>query len=155
MVKNLRSRGFWLLAFLVVGVIGAIASFVPKVSTREVGSVRSPDGSTEAVLIAIDASGVHNYRVCFKRPNATSLNSSSCRDIAYLGGVSSVGSSQPVTLIWTSPSQLEVRYASASSVHVYTPVFVWGSTRPGSAMGRSGYGLLIFTRLVPTKTETD
>ena len=149
MVKILPFRSFLLPGLLVIGVIVATGSLLPKIPAQEVASVRAPDGSTDAVLIRMDTSRGHNYKVCFKRPNGASLNSSSCREIAYLSGVGSVGVSQPVTLVWTGASQLEIRYVSAASVHIYTPAFVWGSTRPSSAMGRYGYALPIFTKAVP------
>jgi hypothetical protein len=91
--------------------------------SHEVAMVRSPDGKYDAILLELDPNSKegHRYRVCMRTPERN------CNEIAYLSGVSSIGGGPPVSLVWTSPSQLEIRYANANSIHIYKPVFVWGN----------------------------
>ena len=77
----------------------------------------------------------HSYRVCMQRPSGIRFVPNNCREVAYVGGVPTESGSQPVTLFWTTSSQLEIRYLYASSVHVYQPVFSWGSARYATQAG--------------------
>jgi hypothetical protein len=100
--------------------------------SHEVAMVRSPDGKFDAILLELDPNSEegHRYRVCMQTPiNSVRVELGNCNEIAYLSGVSSIGGGPPVSLVWTSPSQLEIRYANANSIHIYKPVFVWGSGR--------------------------
>ena len=128
---------FWLIGFLVIGVVGALFAYSPKTESHEVARQRSPDGVGDAVLMEFthDAAGLHSYRVCMQRPSGGKVAPNNCREVAYLGGVSTDGRSQPVMLVWPTPSQLEIRYGNATSVHVYQPVFTWGSTRSANRAG--------------------
>jgi hypothetical protein len=150
MVKSLPSRRVCTVALVVVGTIVAIAIFVPSTSFQLAGRVTSPDGSTEATLIAMEAKEARGYKVCFRRPSARPLNMKRCTEVAYVRVLAANGESEPVTLIWRSPSQLEIRYTPAVAVHVYTPVFAWGALRELGAS--AGYGNRlpeIFVRAVP------
>jgi hypothetical protein len=150
MAKSLPSRRFWIITLAVISAVVAIAVFIPNVTARVASRVLSPDGSTEAVLVAMDAGEVRGYKVCFRRPTGAPLNVKRCTEVAYLGGVSEDGVSQAIKLAWTSPSQFEIRYATAASVHVYTPVFVWGAIGyPGASGGYRNRLPAIFVRTVP------
>jgi hypothetical protein len=138
MVKSLPSRRVCTVALVVVGTIVAIAIFVPSTSFRLAGRVTSPDGSTEATLIAMEARGAQGYKVCFRRPSARPLNMKRCTEVAYVRSLTPNGASEPVSLVWASPSQLEIRYTPAVSVHIYSPVFAWGAIRELGAS--AGYG---------------
>lgn len=139
------------MALLVLGSLVAIVIFVPGNSAQVSASARSPDGSTEAVLVAIrpDRAGAHNYKVCFRRPGAAPLNTITCREVAYLGGVADGRDAEPVSLVWTNPSQLEIRYVSAARVYVYVPVFIWGSPRMNRTTGPYLFPLPIVVKAVP------
>src|SRR5579862_1168579 len=155
MVKNSLRLAFWVIAPPAIALLAAFLVCTRRVSSYEVSRVHSPDGTTDAVLVAIprDAAGARSYKVCFQRPNGLRLNPTNCNEIAYLAGVSASGVSKTVSLVWTAPSQLEIRYASATSIHVYKPVFVWGAPHLGAKSGPYGVGLPIFTRAVPTVTR--
>jgi hypothetical protein len=129
----------WLVAFLVVGLPGARFLYAPKIRSYEIARQRSPDGIGDAILREVpqDAAGSHSYRVCMQRPSGIKLASMNCREVAFLGGVSSDSGSRPVTLIWNTSSQLEIHYVTATSIHVYQPVFTWGSARSPARIARS------------------
>jgi hypothetical protein len=131
------TRVVWLIAFLAIGLLGALFVYVPRIQSHEIARQRSPDGAGDAVLIEVprDAAGFHSYRVCMRQVTGLSPALANCREVAYLGGVSGEGGSPPVTLIWTTSSQLEIRYVNATSIHVYQPVFTWGSARYPARMG--------------------
>jgi hypothetical protein len=151
-IKNVSSPALLLAAVLVISAIAAFLFYVPGPTGYEVMRQRSPDGTADAVLLEIrnPPAGTHSYRVCLHRPNGIAVTASNCREVAYIGGVSSNGVSQPVRLVWTAPSQLEIHYTSATSIHIYKPVFVWGSTGLGAAASRYGISLPIFIRAVQT-----
>ena len=146
MAKN-RNRGtFWLLALGTLGLLIAIVAYLPRARGHEVARKRSPDGAFDAFLLEIDkeAEEGHSYRVCMRPPNNyTPVTLANCDEIAYLGGVSGIGSGPFVTLAWTSPSQLEIRYPNATAIHIYKPVYAWGSGRYRR--------LPVFTRAVQTQ----
>jgi hypothetical protein len=115
---------------------------------HEVARERSPDGAFDAFLLEIDKDSEegHSYRVCLRPPkNFARVTLANCDEIAYVGGVSGIGGGPPVTLVWIAPSQLEIRYANATAIHIYKPVFVWG---------RGLYRRLpVFTTAVQTETQ--
>jgi hypothetical protein len=129
----------WLVAFLVIGLIGVRFLYAPKIQSYEIARQRSPDGIGDAILMEVpqDAAGSHSYRVCMQRPSGIKLAPINCREVAFLGGVSGDSGSQPVTLVWNTSSQLEIRYVNATSIHVYQPVFTWGSARSPARIARS------------------
>jgi hypothetical protein len=122
---------FWLVVFIVLGLLGALFLYVPKIQSYEIARQPSPDGMGDAILMEVprDAAGSHSYRVCMQRPGGIKLAPINCREVAFLGGVSGGNGSLPVRLIWNGSSLLEIRYVNATSVHVYQPVFTWGSAR--------------------------
>jgi hypothetical protein len=122
---------FFLIPFLGIALLAALALDHPKIQSHEIARQPSPDGRAEAVLIEIprDAGGAHSYKVCLQRANGLPLALSDCGEIAYLAGVSTDSVSQPVTLVWTASSQLEIHYVKATSVHVYKSAVVLGSRR--------------------------
>jgi hypothetical protein len=128
------SHAFLLIVLLVSALAGALFVHVRKIPSHEIARQRSPDGRADAVLIGVpqDAAGAHSYKVCLQRAGALQLPAS-CGEVAYLSGVSSDTVSQAVGLVWTAPSQLEIRYRSATSVHIYQHVVAWGSTRYSTA----------------------
>jgi hypothetical protein len=139
------ARSNWLLltGLISVGLLAALVMYHPKIQTHEAENRRSPDGSAEAVLIEIprDALGAHSYKVCLRRANGLPLALSNCAEVAYLAGVGTKGVAQPVTLMWTSSSELEIRYLSANSIQIYKTAVVFGSQRYTT-------GAPIFVRLV-------
>jgi hypothetical protein len=131
------SRTGWLAA-LAAGLLAALFVYLPKTQSGEIARQRSPDGTGDAILMQFSAGAAadgRSYKVCMQRPSGIKFVPNNCREVAYLGGVSTESGSQPVTLIWTTSSQLEIRYVNASSVHVYQPVFTWGSMRYATRMG--------------------
>ena len=151
-IKNVSSRAPLLAAVLVISAIAVFPVYVPGTSGYEVMRQRSPDGTADAVLLEIrnQVAGAHSYRVCLHRPNGIAVTASNCREVAYVGGVSSNGVAQPVRLVWTAPSQLEIHYTGATSIHIYKPVFVWGSSRLGAVPSRYGSSFPIFITAVQT-----
>lgn len=136
----------FLVVLLGIGLLAALLQYNPKIPSHEIARQQSPDGLAEAVLIEVprDAAGAHSYKACVQLTNGLPLALSDCREIVYLAGVSSDRVSQPVTLVWKSSSELEIRYVSATSVHVHKPAAVLGSQRyPRNAP--------IFVRAVPTE----
>jgi hypothetical protein len=127
--KHSNQRLFWLLALVLALLI--ICAYPLNIESHETARKRSPDGSTDAVLMEIphDAAGAHSYKVCFQRSARVNVAASSCTEIAYLSGVNGDPSSQPVTLVWTETSHLEIRYTNASSVHLYNPVYARRASR--------------------------
>jgi hypothetical protein len=100
----------------------------------------------DAVLMEIpqDAAGAHSYKVCLQAWNTSHSQPGYCYkdEVAYLAGVRG-GSSRPVALVWTTPSDLEIRYTNAASVHLYRPIVATGS--------RYGARPVITVRLVQTE----
>jgi hypothetical protein len=129
--KRSEARIVWLVGFLIVALVGALFAKFPKVQSHEIARQRSPDGIGDAILMefALGTTGLRRYKVRMQRPSGSRVAPSNCREVAYLGGVSANNAPQPVTLIWNTSSELEIRYVNARSVHVYQPVFTWG---PGS-----------------------
>lgn len=123
-----RPRTIWVVPLLITGLLGALLVYVPRIESHEITRQRSPDGRTDAVLMEVprDAADAHSYRVCLQGAGGIQPTAATCREVAYLAGVSSDGGSQPIALVWKASSQLEIRYANASSVHIYKPVFMWG-----------------------------
>ncbi len=37
-------------------------------------------------------------------------------------------STAPIHLAWAKPAQLEIQYSAAMYIHIYKPVFFWGSS---------------------------
>jgi hypothetical protein len=144
-------RLVWLIALAAVALLGALFVNGRKIQSYEINRQRSPDGTADAVLMEVphDAAGARSYRVCMQPPSATKLTVVNCREIAYLGGVSDDGVSKPVILVWTTSSQLEIRYLNANSVHIYQPVFAWGS---GRGKYRAGVNPVIFIKAVQTES---
>jgi hypothetical protein len=137
----------WLLSLAALVAVVAFITYVPKIPSHELRRSPSPDGNTVAVLVEVgkEGLGAQNYRVCLQRPGLpTALVG--CREVAYLAGVGHGSSQPPVQLAWTAPSQLEIRYPSATSIHIYKPVFVWGSRR--FYPSRYGISLPIFIKAV-------
>jgi len=133
-VRTSGTSAGWLIALVAIGLLGALFLYVPRTQNHEIARQRSPDGAADAVLMEVqhDAAGARGYKVCIQRaaePKARALLA--CTEVAYLGGLSADSGPQPVSLVWPSSSQLEIRYASAASVHVYQPVFTWASARIG------------------------
>lgn len=120
-----------LIVLAVVGLLGAFLLYARKPPSHEIDRQHSPNGRADAVLIDVpkDAAGGHSYEVCLQRAGHPQPAGPNCGEVAYLGGVGGDGVSQAVTLIWKSSSELEIRYASATSVHIYQSVVVWGSGR--------------------------
>jgi hypothetical protein len=137
----------WLFPLAALAVLAAFITYVQKIPSHEVRRSPSPDGNTVAVLVEVGKEGldVQNYRVCLQRPGLTTALVG-CREVAYLAGVGHSSSQPPVELAWTAPSQLEIRYPSATSIHIHKPVFVWGSRR--FYPSRYGIGLPIFIKAV-------
>lgn len=125
------TRVVWLIGALAAGLLGALFVYSSRTQSHEVARQRSPDGNGDAILMEFsgDAAETHSYKVCMQRPSGIKFVPNNCREVAYLGGVGAKGGIQPVTLIWATSSQLEIRYVNASAVHVYQPVFTWGSAR--------------------------
>jgi hypothetical protein len=119
------------IAILVIGLLAALLLHAPEIASYEIARQRSPDGIADAVIIEIprDAAGAHSYKVCLEGAGQVQV-AARCREVAYLAGVHAEGVSYPVSLIWTASRQLEIRYANATSVHIYKPVVDWGSMRP-------------------------
>jgi hypothetical protein len=141
----------WLIALLLIDLLVALFAYIPRIRSYEVARQRSPDGGANAVLIEVpqDAGGAHSYKVCMQVGANSQTTAGYCsREVAYLAGVSTDGNSRPVTLVWTAPSQLEIRYTNATSVHIYQPVVVWGSRYTPSS--RVGANAAIFVRAVQT-----
>jgi hypothetical protein len=115
----------------IVFVLSAIIAYRSNMVSYEVLRKGSPDGKTEAILLEVprDAAGAHSYKVCLQRGAGGRVTATSCREIAYLAGVTSIGTTRPVDLVWKDASRLEIHYGSAVSVHMYQRVVVWGSTR--------------------------
>jgi len=139
-IRSSGTPGRWLIAALFVGLLVALFAYVPRIQSHEIARQRSPDGAADAVLLEVsrdDAEG-HAYKVCIQQASEPKVHALlACPEVAYLGGVSGDGASQlPVTLVWSSSSQLEIRYANATSVHVYQPIFTWGSSRYYRRIGR-------------------
>jgi hypothetical protein len=128
----------WLIALLATGLLGALFLYLPRTQSHEVARQRSPDGVADAVLMEVSRDGAEGraYKVCIQRAEPRARALLSCPEVAYLGGVTADGASQPVTLVWPSSSQLEIRYTSATSAHVYLPVFTWGSMRSRPRLAR-------------------
>jgi hypothetical protein len=131
------ARFFWLVTLLAIGVVGGLFVYFPKTQSHEIGRQRSPDGIGDAILMEFpaDAAGSHGYKVCMQRPSGIKFVPNNCREVTYLGGVSTESRSQSVTLIWTTPTELEIRYVSATSVHIYQPIFTWGFSRYAPRVG--------------------
>jgi hypothetical protein len=147
------SPRFWRVTLFALGAIAAIAIFVPNTAARVASRVLSPDGSTEAVLIATETGGIQGHKVCFRRPTGAPLNVKRCTEVAYLSGLSEHGDSHDIELVWTSPGQLEIRYPAAAFIHVYKPVFVWGAMGyPNASGGYNNRLPSILVRAVPTQT---
>ena len=127
----------WLLALLLIGVVVVLVAYLPRKSSGfEVARQRSPDGWAQATLMEVpeDAADAHSYKVCVQLGTSPQTRPGYCyREVAYLAGVPNDGGSRPVALVWTTASQLEIRYTSARSVHIYQPVLVWGSRYAPSA----------------------
>ena len=137
----------WVISLAAVGVLVAFIAYVPKIPGHEVRRSPSPDGNTVAVLVEVGEKGLgaQNYKVCLQRPGLPPALVG-CREVAYLAGVGHNSRQPPIELTWTGPSQLEIRYPSATSIHVYKPVFVWGSRR--FYPSRYGISLPIFIKAV-------
>ena len=129
MADNPGFPRFWLGAALVSGVLVVLLMNVPRIPTYEVARQRSPDGWYDAVLMAVprDAKGAHSYWVCLQGARAAAstvpVTKATCSEVAYLAGVLRKGLAPPVTLVWVGSSQLEIRYANATSIHMYKSVF--------------------------------
>jgi len=143
------SKLLWLIGLLVIGLVAAFFVYRPKIPSHEAVTQRSPDDSAEAVLIEVprDALGARSYKVCLRRANRLPLALANCPEVAYLAGVSTNRVPQPVTLTWTSPSELEIRYLSATSIHIYKTAVVLGSKRYAT-------GSPIFIRLVHIEDQS-
>lgn len=130
MAKTSGFRAFWLFVVTVCGLVVCFLVYVPRITGYEVARTRSPDAWNYAVLMEIprDAAGAHSYKVCMQRAS-TQVTLATCDEIAYLGGVTTINASHPVSLVWTTSSQLEIRYTNAAAVHIYKPVYVSGSRR--------------------------
>jgi hypothetical protein len=125
------ARGVWLVGTLAVGLVGILSVYFPKTQTYEIARQRSPDGTGDAILMefSADTAESRSYKVCLQRPSGIKFVPNNSREVAYLGGVSTGSATSPVRLIWTTSSQLQIRYVNALSVHIYQPVFSWGPTR--------------------------
>lgn len=121
----------WLIGLCVIAIAGTLFVYSPKPPSHEVARLRSPDGAGDAVLVELahDAAGLRSFRVCMQSAGGLKRAPNSCREVAYLGGVSSDNGAQPVMLIWQASSQLEIRCVHAVSIRVYQPVFTWSSSR--------------------------
>src|SRR5580700_3048453 len=155
MAKKLPLRALSLITLAVVGALAAFIVYVPSITSQEVGRVSSPDGTVDAVLLEVprDAAGMRSYKVCLRRPNGLPTAAAACKEIVYLAGVSTSDVSQPVKLVWTAPRQLEVRYATATSVHIYKPVFTWRTCWLGPC-GSYASNLPILISAVQTNNST-
>jgi len=127
-----RPRIVWVVTAIAVGLLGAFFVLVPRTSSHEIARESSPDGLGDAILMEF-AGGTaesQSYKVCMQLRGGIKFVANSCREVAFLGGVSTYSGIQPpVTLTWSTASQLEIRYVSASSIHIYQPVFLWYSSR--------------------------
>jgi len=120
----------WLIAAALIGVVALLLAYLPRVSSHEVDRQSSPDGRAVALLLEVprDAAGAHSYKVCLQWTTALPPQAGDCgREVAYLAGIPADGAARPVTLLWTTDSQLEIRYGEARTVDVYQPMVVWGS----------------------------
>jgi hypothetical protein len=141
----------WLIAVLVIGLLGVLFFlYVPGMKSSEVARQRSPDGTADAVLVEVSqgAAGARNYRVCMEAANGIRSIGNDCTEIAYLGGVSADAGSQPVTLIWATPSHLQILYVRATSIHIYKPFFTWGARRRAPAGNWTQGSPMIFVQAV-------
>ena len=149
MAKNSPPRALWLIALGVAGLLLAVGWYVPRNASHEVATVGSPDGTGEAVLLEVRGppGATNGYKVCLRRPDGLPASGRNCTEVAYLAGVSGA-TGQPVDLVWISPTQLEIRYVNATSVHIYKPAFVWSVCRLGPCPSRYGFDLPISIRAV-------
>ena len=131
----MRYGVFWLTAVGVIGLIVALVTSTPRVLSREFSRSPSPDGRTDAVLVVVatESGEIRGYRVCMERHAQRLLRPAYCNEVAWLAGVSRYSPQAPIRLVWVRPFDLEIRYRSASAVHVYKPVFAFGTGRPGVA----------------------
>jgi hypothetical protein len=134
--RSSRTRIVRLLGILSVALLGALFIYFSRIQTYEIARQVWPDGTGDAILMGFsaDTGEYRRYEVCMQRPIGSKVVR--CQEVAYLGGVPTETAVPPITLVWITPSQLEIRYVSASSVHVYQPMFVWSSARYASR-GRS------------------
>jgi len=120
----------WLIVVALFVLLLALFVYLPRPpASREVAREHSPNGRMDAVLMEVsrEAAGTRSYKVCLQAWNNRQSQQGYCaRELAYLGGVK-VATSQPVSLVWTAPSDLEIRYTSAAHVHLYQPVIASGS----------------------------
>jgi hypothetical protein len=152
-----RSRVGWVIAFAVVGVAVGWYASSQRVTSFEVARQRSPDGMAVAVLMDVrDGPSIRGYRVCMQRPSAIKITTANCREVAFLGGVTGVVDLHPsINLVWTSPSRLEIRYANASSVHIWRPVFAWGGARYSGNYRGSSSSPVIYVQAVQMGLTTE
>ena len=148
MVKSLKTPGYWLIAVAVLALIAYVIS-IPNIPSREVSRTVSPEAATAAVLVDVprDAAGSHSFKVCLQRPSTRTVSPANCNEVAYLAGVRPTIAEPAVRLVWTGPYQLDIRYANASSVQIYKPVYVWSSRSTFS--GPRGNNLPIHVNAVP------
>lgn len=156
MVKNLKPRAFTLIGILALALVIGVLAVTPQVPSSEASRTSSPDGTIVAGLMQTpaDANGARGFKGCFQRPGSSSPTTATCNEVAYLAGVVAGGSAVPVSLVWPTPSEFEIRYANATSVHIYKPVFTWGSVRLNRGGSRYGSRLPIFVKAVQTAHES-
>jgi len=129
-VRSVAALPRWLIAAAFISAVAVLVAYLPRISSHEVDRRPSPDGRAVAILLEVprDAAGAHSYKVCLQWTTPLPAPASECsREVAYLAGIPADGSSRPVTLLWSTNSQLEILYTEARSVDIYQPVVVWGS----------------------------
>ena len=140
----MRYGVFWLTAIGVVALIVTLFTSTPRAISREFGRSRSPNGRVDAVLVEVgtETGEIRGYRVCMARPQAL-LRPAYCNEVAWLAGVTGYSPQAPVRLVWVAPAELEIRYRSARAVHIYKPVYSFGTGRYGWAVAGSNLPWLV------------
>jgi hypothetical protein len=118
---------WWMLCTgVAIFVLGVLSSRL-TIQSSEISAARSPDGSTDAVLLDVprDAHGAHSARVCLRRSATPTYGQRSCTGIAYLAGVPANDRELGIHLEWQSSTELEIRYREAMAAYLYYPTFIW------------------------------
>ncbi len=140
----MRYGVFWLTAIGVIALVVTLLTSTPRSISREFGRSRSPSGRVDAVLVEVgtESGEIRGYRVCMAPPQ-TLFRPAYCNEVAWLAGVIGYSPQAPVRLVWVAPAELEIRYRSARAVHVYKPVFSFGTGRYGGAVAGSNLPSLV------------
>lgn len=132
MAKNPRWRRFWFSILFISALLMGLLAYIARSPSYEVARTSSPDSRYDAVLMEVprDGNGAHSYWVCLQPPPRMPVTRATCTEVAYLSSVFATDASQPITLVWATPAQLEIRYDNATSIHMYKPALAQGRRRP-------------------------